>query len=91
MAPRSAVQTSNLCDLKMILHYLCNTKSYRKYSSIFNMKYNASVGTNTNIHIRTVPVMAFLSFYYAESNTVHLQHIPCFKAMCGKLAQGYTV
>jgi len=55
------------------------------------MKYNALLGTDTNIHIRTVPVMAFLGFYDAELNTVHLQHVPCWKAMRGKLAQGYTV
>lgn len=96
MAPCSIVQTSNLHDLKMIIQYLYNTKSYRKYSSIFNMKYNALLGTNTKIHIRTVQMMALLSFYYAESNTLYLQHILCFagkyiKLILGKLMQGYIV
>lgn len=60
------------------------------------MKYNALLGTNTNIHIRTVQMMALLSFYYAESNTLYLQHILCFtgkyiKLMFGKLIKGYIV
>ena len=78
VAPCSVAQTLNLHDLKMIIRYLYNTKSYRKYSSICNVKYNASLGTNTNTHIRTGQMMALLSFYYAESKTLYLQHILCF-------------
>lgn len=75
---------------KTIIQYLYNKKSYRKYSSMFNMKYNALLGTNTNIHIRTVQVISLLSFYYSESNTLYLQHILCFdwkdiKLIFGKL------
>ena len=81
MAPCSVVQTSDLHDLKAIIHYLCNTKSYRKYSSIFNVKCNASLGTNTNTYIRTVQVMALPSFSYAESKTLSLQHIPGFTGL----------
>ena len=54
----SIVQTLNLHDLETNLRYLYNTKSFRKSSSIFNMEHNASLGTNTNIHIRTGQMMA---------------------------------
>lgn len=54
------------------------------------MKYNASLGTNANIHMGTMQMMVLLSFYYAESNTLYLQHILCLtgkyiKLMFGKL------
>lgn len=96
MAPCSVVQTSNLQDLNPTIHYLYNTASYRKYSGIVNMKYNVSLGTNTESHIRTVQMMALLSFYYAESNTRYLQHTLCFtgkyvKLIFGKLIKGYIV
>ena len=96
VAPCSIVQTLNLHDLKTTIHYLYNTKPYRKNCSICNVKYNASLGTNTNIHIRTGQMMALLSFYYAESKTLYLQHILCFtgkyiKLMLGRLIQGYIV
>ena len=71
-------------------------RSFRKYSSIFNMKYNASLGTNTNIHIRTVQMVALFSLYYVESNTLSLQCILYFTGkyiniMFRKLMQGYMV
>lgn len=91
-----SVQTSSLHDLEMIIHYLYNTESYRRDSGIFNMKYNALLGTNTNVHSRTLQMMALPSFYYAESNTMYLQHTLGFtgkyiKLMFGKLIKGCIV
>lgn len=91
-----SVQTLSLQDLETIIHYLYNTESYRRDSGIFNMKYNVLLGTNTNIHIRTLQMMALPSFYYAESNTMYLQHTLDFtgkyiKLMFGKLIKGCIV
>ena len=96
MAPCSVVQTLNLHDLKTIIRYLYNTKSYRKYSSLFHMKCKALLGTNTNIHIRTVQMIALLSSSWAESKTLYLQHRLRFtgnytKVLFGKFIQGYIV